>query len=165
MQKSAIKDNVKSLYYTVNICDNYFLDFVVNFQHMQDSAQPNNLDMTVLRRTNLNTLLHEFVKTRIALGASPKGLEQEFAQQIQISPSMLSQIKSSRPMGDKLARQVEVLCGVAALWLDETQAATDVLPSEAEDHIADLARQAWRQCNAKQKRELRLHLRSLVESV
>lgn len=163
MQKSAIERNVKSLYYVVNICDNYFFDFVVNFQHMQDSAQPNTLNMTVLRRTNLNTLLHEFVKTRIAQGAAPKGLEQEFAQQIQISPSMLSQTKSSRPIGDKLARQIEVLCGVAALWLDESQAVADALPSEAEDHIADLARQAWRQCNAKQKRELRLRLQKLAQ--
>ncbi len=132
---------------------------------MQDSAHTNTLNTTALRRTNLNTLLHEFVKTRIAQGAAPKGLEQEFAQQVQISPSMLSQIKSSRPMGDKLARQIEVLCGVAAQWLDESQAAADELPSEAEDHIADLARQAWRHCNAKQKRELRLHLRSLAERV
>lgn len=121
------------------------------------------LNATVARRTNLNTLLHEFVKTRIAQGAAPKGLEQEFAKQIQISPSMLSQIKSSRPIGDKLARQIEVLCGLAEHWLDETQVASEPLPDEAEDHIADLARQAWRQCNAKQKRELRLHLRALAQ--
>jgi ribosome-binding protein aMBF1 (putative translation factor) len=127
---------------------------------MNDSTR----DFTLTRRTNLNTLLHEFVKTRIAQGAAPKGLEQEFAQQIQISPSMLSQIKSSRPIGDKLARQIEVLCGVAANWLDEAQATAEPLPDEAEDHIADLARQAWRQCNAKQKRELRLHLRSLADN-
>lgn len=120
-------------------------------------------DLTRTRRSNLNTLLHEFVKTRIAQGAAPKGLEQEFAQQVQISPSMLSQIKSSRPIGDKLARQIEVLCGVVANWLDEMQATAEPLPDEAEDHIADLARQAWRQCNAKQKRELRLHLRGLAQ--
>ncbi len=126
---------------------------------MQDFS----VNATVVRRTNLNMLLHEFVKTRIAQGAAPKGLEQEFAQQIQISPSMLSQIKSSRPIGDKLARQIEVLCGLAAHWLDETQAVAEDLPNEAEDHIADLARQAWRQCNAEQKRELRLHLRALAQ--
>jgi ribosome-binding protein aMBF1 (putative translation factor) len=122
-------------------------------------------DFTLHRRTNLNTLLHEFLKTRIAQGAAPKGLEQEFAKQLQISPSMLSQIKSARPIGDKLARQMEVLCGVAAHWLDEAQSTAEPLPDEAEDHIAELARQAWRQCNAKQKRELRLHLRSLAETV
>jgi ribosome-binding protein aMBF1 (putative translation factor) len=120
-------------------------------------------DFTRTRRSNLNTLLHEFVKTRIAQGAAPKGLEQEFAQQLQISPSMLSQIKSSRPIGDKLARQIEVLSGLAAHWLDEAQATAELLPDEAEDNIADLARQAWRQCNAKQKRELRLHLRVLAQ--
>ncbi len=122
-----------------------------------------NRDFTLHRRANLNTLLHEFLKTRIAEGAAPKGLEQEFAKQLQISPSMLSQIKSVRPIGDKLARQIEVLCGVAAHWLDEMQSAAEPLPDEAEDHIAELARQAWRQCNAKQKRELRLHLHSLAD--
>jgi ribosome-binding protein aMBF1 (putative translation factor) len=119
-------------------------------------------DFTLARRTNLNILLHEFVKTRIAQGAAPKGLEQEFAQQVQISPSMLSQIKSSRPIGDKLARQIEVLCGVTAHWLDEAQATAEPVHDEAEDHIAELARLAWRQCNAKEKRELRSHLRSLA---
>jgi ribosome-binding protein aMBF1 (putative translation factor) len=122
-----------------------------------------NRDFTLSRRSNLNTLLHEFVKTRIAQGAAPKGLEQEFAQQLQISPSMLSQIKSSRPIGDKLARQIEVLCGLATNWLDEVQATAESLPDEVEDYIADLARQAWRQSNAKQKRELRLHLRALAQ--
>jgi ribosome-binding protein aMBF1 (putative translation factor) len=133
---------------------------VANFQHMDHATR----DFTLPRRTNLNTLLHEFLKARIAQGAAPKGLEQEFAKQLQISPSMLSQIKSSRPIGDKLARQMEVLCGVAVHWLDEEQDATEQLPDDAEDHFAELARQAWRQCNAKQKRELRLQLRSLAES-
>lgn len=47
------------------------------------------------------------LKRAIAHSAAPKGLEQAFAARLQISPSMWSQIKSSRPIGDKLARQIE----------------------------------------------------------
>jgi hypothetical protein len=38
---------------------------------------------------------------------------------------MWSQIKSSRPIGDKLARQIEKHCGKVAGWLDEERAASD----------------------------------------
>lgn len=46
-------------------------------------------------------------------------MEQTFAQKLQVSPSMWSQIKSSRPIGGKLARQVEAACGQPPGWLDE----------------------------------------------
>jgi hypothetical protein len=113
---------------------------------------------TLVRRTNIQTLLHEFVRGCIEQGASPKGLEQEFAAQIQISPSMLSQIKGSRPIGDKLARQIEVLCGQPAFWLDIEHEESPVQALEAEEKFIALARDAWRAADGKAKRELRRHL-------
>jgi predicted TIM-barrel fold metal-dependent hydrolase len=122
------------------------------------------LNLTLVRRTNLHTLLHEFVRTRVDQGALPKGLEQEFAAQVQISPSMLSQIKSSRPVGDKLARQIEVLCGQPALWLDAEHDETPVQALEAEERFIALAREAWRSADHKAKRELRRCVRDQIKA-
>ncbi|MDR2239248.1 MAG: AbrB/MazE/SpoVT family DNA-binding domain-containing protein [Zoogloeaceae bacterium] len=63
-------------------------------------------------------------------GTPPKGLEQSFASMLQISPSMWSQIKSSRPIGDKLARQIEKHCKMPGGWLDEFVGATVAKPSD-----------------------------------
>lgn len=122
------------------------------------------LNPTLVRRTNLQTLLHEFVRTRVEQGASPKGLEQEFAAQVQISPSMLSQIKSSRPVGDKLARQIEVLCGQPSGWLDAEHEESPVQALEAEEKFIALARDAWRAADSKARRELRRHLLEQIKS-
>ena len=62
-------------------------------------------NITVARRQNALALFQDYAEKALATGASPKGLEQAFAATLQISPSMWSQIKSSRPIGDKLARQ------------------------------------------------------------
>ena len=110
-------------------------------------------NITLNRRDNLATLLQQFVQQRVAQGAAPKGLEQEFAAQLQVSPSMLSQIKSSRPVGDRLARQIETLCGQPAGWLDEEREAPGE-PSQAEERFLAAARQAWQASNAREKREL-----------
>ena len=62
---------------------------------------------TISRRHNALALFQAYAEKALASGAPPKGLEQTFAATLQISPSMWSQIKSSRPIGDKLARQIE----------------------------------------------------------
>ncbi|TWO68504.1 hypothetical protein FN976_23010 [Caenimonas sedimenti] len=110
-------------------------------------------DLAQTRRRNLVHLHKEFMQGMLAGGAPPKGLEMAFAQQLQISASMLSQIKSSRPIGDKLARQVETHTGRPPGWLDlehEEAAAAD----EREEAFLAAARHAWRNANAKAKREL-----------
>ncbi len=109
--------------------------------------------ITTVRRQNLLVLYQEFVQQAIAKGGTPRGLDQDFAAKLQVSPSMLSQVKSSRPIGDKLARQIESLCGKAAGWLDE-EGLQAVVPSAAEDRFIALAREAWRAANAKRKKEL-----------
>lgn len=110
-------------------------------------------NITVLRRRNLLWLLQQYVRSQVEEGAAPKGLEQAFAAQVQISPSLLSQVKSSRPIGDKLARQVEAACKQPAGWLD-LEHAQDHGPSPAEERFIDLARAAWRASNAAGKRSL-----------
>ena len=55
------------------------------------------VNITVTRRSNALALFQTHAERALAAGESPKGLEQAFAATLQISPSMWSQIKSSRP--------------------------------------------------------------------
>ena len=108
--------------------------------------------VSVTRRRNALLLFKDFMEQQVLAGAAPKGLEQAFAAQVQISPSMWSQVKSSRPIGDTLARQFEALCGKPAGWLDQERPSD--LVDQAEAHFVELARTAWRSAKAKGKREL-----------
>jgi hypothetical protein len=117
-------------------------------------------DHTVTRRRNALALFQEFMSAAAAEGAPPKGLEQSFAAAMQISPSMWSQIKSARPIGDKLARQLEHRGGKPTGWLDLPHAETG--PDPAEERFVELARAAWRGQNAKGKRELARLLKAAV---
>ena len=55
-------------------------------------------DFTLVRRQNVLALFQRFAERALAQGVPPKGLEQDFAARLQISPSMWSQIKSARPL-------------------------------------------------------------------
>lgn len=92
---------------------------------------------------------------------APKGLEQAFAKQLEISPSMWSQIKSSRPIGDKMARQIEQHCEQPAGWLDEERENAGLSP--AEQQFLALALKAWRSTNAVGRKALKLHLKGLLQ--
>lgn len=118
-----------------------------------DSA-PN---ISVTRRLNLLALLQEFAENLVASGTTTKGIDQAFAERIQVSPSMLSQMKAGRPIGKKTAAQVEALCKRPAGWLDVQH--PDQKPSPAEDAFIDLARKVWRAQNAKDKRALHHQVR------
>ncbi len=115
---------------------------------------------TVTRRRNALLLHRRFLEEAIAAGLPAKGLDQAFAKKLEISPSMWSQIKSSRPIGDTLARQIERHCGVDAGWLERDDLAGDA-PDPAEERFIAAARQAWRAANAREKRELSRWLRDL----
>ena len=124
------------------------------------AGQPQTVtDTTVARRQNALALFQAYAEKALASGAAPKGLEQAFAATLQISPSMWSQIKSSRPIGDKLARQIEALCGRPAGWLDTARAAAG--PSPAELAFLDLALVAYRATNAAGRKALREQMRAL----
>ena len=90
-------------------------------------------------------------------GVPPKGMEQAFAQKLQISPSMWSQIKSSRPIGDRLARQTESACAQPAGWLDEEHQPQGM--SASEQQFLALALNAWRNTNAEGRKRLKLMLK------
>ena len=87
-------------------------------------------DFTLVRRQNVLALFQRFAERALAQGVPPKGLEQDFAARLQISPSMWSQIKSARPIGNKLARQIEAACDQPNGWLDEAH--EDAPPTEEE---------------------------------
>jgi hypothetical protein len=117
-------------------------------------------NITVTRRQNALALFQAFAEKALAVGDSPKGLEQTFAASLEISPSMWSQIKSARPIGDKLARQIETHCGRPLGWLDEERAPTAV--TGAEQQFLALALQAWRATNSAGRKALRQHLKEMA---
>lgn len=134
---------VKSLNHVVKRCDNRTVP------RCSDDTVPN---ITITRRQNALALFQEYATARIAAGEPAKGLEQAFAAQLEISPSMWSQVKASRPISDKLARQVESHTQKPQGWLDEPHGAPQ--PDAAEERFVELARAAWRAANAQGKREL-----------
>ena len=136
---------VNSLYCNVNGQHNEFVFAVAVCPHV-----PN---ITVTRRLNTVALYQEFLRKSIAAGQAPKGLDQGFAAGLEISPSMWSQIKSSRPIGDKLARQIEQHTGKPALWLDEEHEDLQV-EDAAEERMLKAARAYWRSATSVEKRSL-----------
>ncbi len=117
------------------------------------------LPLALVRRQNLLALYQAFVQQSVAQGGTPRGVDQDFAAHLEISPSMLSQIKSSRTIGDKLARQIESHCGKAPNWLDQAEQPSATVPDPAEDDFIALARSAWRNANSKEKQALTRLLR------
>jgi hypothetical protein len=137
---------VKSLYWPVKRRDNQIVSRCIH----HTVPHPNNI--TVTRKQNALALFQDYAAAQLAAGESAKGLEQAFAAALEISPSMWSQIKSSRPISDKLARQIESHMKKPGGWLDEEHGASE--PDAAEERFLQLARKAWRGANAKGKREL-----------
>lgn len=117
---------------------------------------------TLTRRQNVLALFQAFAEQALAAGTPPKGLEQAFAATLQVSPSMWSQIKSSRPIGDKLARQIEQLSAKPAGWLD--QAREHAGPTPAEQAFLALALKAWRSTNAAGRKVLREQMKAMAAS-
>ena len=117
---------------------------------------------TITRRQNALALFQAYAEKALAAGASPKGLEQAFAATLEISPSMWSQIKSSRPIGDKLARQIERHCAKPTEWLDEVRQSDALTP--AEKRFLDLALKAWRTTNVAGRKALQEQMKQTLSS-
>lgn len=100
-----------------------------------------------LRRENLLRLLREFTEAQLSLGVPAKGIELAFAARLEVSPSTLSQLKSSRNMGDKMAAQIEQHAGKASGWMDAEH--LGVMSTPGESAFIELARLAWRATDAK----------------
>lgn len=118
-------------------------------------------NITVNRRQNALSLFQQFAEEQMRAGLPPKGMEQSFAQKLQISPSMWSQIKSSRPIGDKLARQIEAACAQAPGSLDEAHQPQG--PSGSEQQFLALALKAWRSTNAEGRKRLKSVLKEATQ--
>jgi hypothetical protein len=112
---------------------------------------------TVNRRNNVLNLFQQFAEEQMRAGTAPKGLEQSFAQRLQISPSMWSQIKSSRPIGDKLARQIEAACRHPVGWMDEERASQGL--TAGEQQFLAMALATWRTTNAEGRKQLKAMLK------
>lgn len=113
------------------------------------STTPN---IHITRRENLLQLLHEFSQQELAAGKPAKGLEVQFGQMLKMTPSMLSQLKKTRNISDKIAAQIEYHVGKKPGWLDVVHAIEVV--TEAEMAFLELAKKAWREADAKERRRL-----------
>lgn len=123
-------------------------------------SAPDNI--TTTRRANLKLLFSLYVEAQVAVGADLKGLKQTFAESLQISPSRFSQLLSSRPISDQLARQLEALQGKGPRWLDVQH--SERIPTPAEESFVELCRAAWAAQNAKGKKALRSFVISYTNS-
>jgi hypothetical protein len=113
----------------------------------------------VTRRLNVLSLFQQFMEERIAAGDSPKGLESAFAQRLDMSNATWSMARSgSRPIGDKLARQIESRCGRPAGWLDVEREPQGLTP--AEQQFLALALQTWRATDSRGRKALRHTLKT-----
>ena len=120
-----------------------------------NSAAPDvSPSITTIRRQNVLSLFQIFAEERIAAGDQPKGLEAAFAARLGVSGATWSMAKSgSRPIGDKLARQIEHSCGKAAGWLDEEREPQGL--TAAEQQFLAMALQSWRSTNSDGRKQLR----------
>lgn len=105
------------------------------------------------RQANVLGLYQRFVEQRVAQGAPPLGVEAAFAQSLEISASLWSQIKNNRTIGDKLARQIEQHAGQTPGWLDQEHEVA--LPDPKEEAFVALCLRTWRRANPAQRAQLR----------
>ena len=101
------------------------------------------IDLAQIRLDNALALFDEFVHHTIKHpdAATLRGLEGRFAERLGIQPSYWSQIKSrSRQIGERLARQFEMLCHKPYGWMDQPHgspaqaAAQPKAPEPTESH-------------------------------
>lgn len=97
-------------------------------------------DVAQIRLDNALRLFEEFVQATVKHpdAATLRGLERRFAERLQIQPSYWSQIKGrSRQIGERLARQFEVLCHKPHGWMDQPHGsgvAATTAPAEEPPH-------------------------------
>ena len=99
-------------------------------------------DLAQIRFDNALSLFDEFVRNTIKYpdAATLRGLEGRFAERVHIQPSYWSQIKGrSRQIGERLARQFELLCHKPNGWMDQdhTLGAATVKPAAAIESPSD----------------------------
>jgi len=125
---------------------------------MQKSDTPQ-LDIHTIRRDNLLTLLRVFSQARIAGGEPTNGTEKAFAEQLQMSTSLFSQLKKgSRPISDANAKQIEARCKRTAGWLSVESADLVQRAAPGEEAFVAAARAAYRAADRAGRVALRTQL-------
>lgn len=115
--------------------------------------------ITTFRRINALSLFQTFAEERITAGDPPKGLESAWASKIEVSGATWSMAKSgARPIGDKLARQIEQHCSKEAGWLDEEREPAGL--SQGEQQFLALALKTYRETNSDGRKRLKLLLKT-----
>ncbi|MGQ3053895.1 MAG: hypothetical protein ACT6S0_19125 [Roseateles sp.] len=111
-----------------------------------------------IRRLNALALFQTFAEERITVGDPPKGLEAAWAARIGVSGATWSMAKSgARPIGDKLARQIEHHGDKPSGWLDEEREPTGL--TAAEQQFLALALKIYRGTNSDGRKRLRQSLK------
>jgi plasmid maintenance system antidote protein VapI len=129
-----------------------------------DASAVSASNLHAIRRANLLALLQSFCEKQLATGVPAKGLELAFAEQLQVSKSLLSQLKSSRNISDAMAMQIEKRCGTAKGWLSlEHLATANARALAGEDRFLELARVAYRAQSVEGRKVLRLYLETTLE--
>jgi hypothetical protein len=117
---------------------------------------PQPTDLHTLRRENLHALIRAFAQTRIAAGESAVGVERAFAEQLQVSKSLLSHLKHARPISDAMAKQFESRFAKPTGWMSQVH--TDIVsrPAPGEEAFIAAARAAYRAASKAERQRLRL---------
>lgn len=116
-------------------------------------------DLHAIRRENLQTLIREFVQARVSAGEPANGAERAFAEQLQMSKSLLSHLKSSRNISDAIATQIEARSKKPAGWLSVEHAALIQRPAPGEEAFIAAVRAKYRALD----RTRRVAFRTTVE--
>lgn len=96
------------------------------------------------------------------MGDQPKGLEAAFAEKLGVGGATWSMAKSgARPIGDKLARQIEQNAGLEPGWLDVEREPTGMTPGEQQ--FLAMALKAYRATNSAGRKELKLLMKSWTD--
>lgn len=118
--------------------------------------------ISTFRRLNAIALFQTFAEERIAAGDPPKGLESTWAKKVEMSGATWSMAKSgARPIGDKLARQIEQHCGKESGWLDVEREPTGLSPGEQQ--FLALALKVYRETNSDGRKRLKQVLKTFQQ--
>lgn len=122
------------------------------------AAHERNADVHLVRRANLLLLLKEFSQARINRGEPTNGTEKAFAEQLQVSKSLLSQFKSSRNISDAIATQIEARCKKVDGWLTAEHTLVIARLAPGEEAFIALVRAAYRAADRNGRVKLRARL-------
>lgn len=121
----------------------------------------------LIRRNNLLSLYIEFKGEEASAHPTDptRGTDAHFAAKLQVAKASLSTMKSgSRPIGPKLARQFETICGKPAGWMDqEHEICSDEVESEELKKFLKIAKRAFLKADVKKKKSLLDYVTMILE--